>query len=68
MSSEGEYKKLIESQSRIIEGFIYDIENVKTRLTFAMDDLNNGDIEKAYDRINVIVNVLLANFDSTLKQ
>lgn len=62
------YKKLAESQSRILEGFIYDIENIKTRLAFAIDDLKNGDTQKAYDRINVIVNVLLVDFDGTVKQ
>lgn len=62
------YKKIAESQARILEGFISDIENIKARLNFAMEDLNNSDIEKAYDRINVITNVLLVNFDTTLKQ
>lgn len=62
------YKKLAESQSRILEGFICDIENVKAILSFSLEDLSNGDTEKAYDRINVIVNVLLANFEGTLKQ
>lgn len=62
------YKREAESYSRVVEGFIADIEDLKARLIEIRNDVHNESLNKANDSLNHIIDFILADFDKGMKQ
>lgn len=74
-----QYKSLVESQTRVLEGFIGDIEDLKAKLdnvrdyvkvaneTVCLDDHDEA-LYEAIDTLNYVIDHALEDFENNLKQ
>lgn len=74
-----QYKSLVESQARVLEGFIGDIEDLKAKLdnvrdyvkvaneTVCLDDHDEA-LYEAIDTLNYVIDHALEDFENNLKQ
>lgn len=74
-----QYKSLVESQARVLEGFIGDIEDLKAKLdnvrdyvkvaneTVRLDDHDEA-LYEAIDTLNYVIDHALEDFEKNLKQ